>query len=257
MKKYLVDKKEDIKTLNVVEREIRVKPTKDFAIAIIGPRRAGKTFACYYLIKQLNLKDSDYLFVNFEDDEVKRKNREEVVKCVQTHVEIYGEEPKFIFFDEIQNLTDWQSFIYSLIEKKRYFVFLTGSSSKLLSREIATQLRGRSLNCIIFPFSFKEFLLSEKFPMKKIYSTIEEAKIKSLLNEYLKKGGFPQVVLKQIDEKTFAREYMDVVLYKDLIERFKIENIDAARFLLYSLVENFSKEFSVNKTYHEMKKRGM
>jgi predicted AAA+ superfamily ATPase len=66
-----VDKKEDIKKLNVVKRKIG-KPTKDFAIAIIGPRRAGKTFACYYLIKKLNLKDSEYLFVNFEDDEVKR-----------------------------------------------------------------------------------------------------------------------------------------------------------------------------------------
>jgi len=257
MKKYLIDKKEDIKALSLVEREIKVKPTKDFAIAIIGPRRAGKTFACYYLIKKLNLRDNEYLFVNFEDDEVKRKNREEIVRCIQTHVEIYGEEPKFIFFDEVQNLADWQSFVYSLIEKKHYFIFLTGSSSKLLSREIATQLRGRSLNCVIFPFSFKEFLLSRAIPIKEIYSSIEEAKIKKFLDEYLKKGGFPQVVLNEIDEKTFAREYMDVVLYRDLVERFEIENIDAARYLLYSLVENFSKEFSVNKVYQGMKKKGM
>jgi predicted AAA+ superfamily ATPase len=257
MKKYLIDKKEDIKKLNVIEREIRLKPTKDFSIAIIGPRRAGKTFACYYLIKKLNLEDSKYLFVNFEDDEIKRKNREEIVKCIQTHVEIYGEEPEFIFFDEVQNLADWQSFVYSLIEKKRYFIFLTGSSSKLLSREIATQLRGRSLNCVVFPFSFKEFLLSRAIQIKKIYSSIEEAKIKKFLDEYLRNGGFPQVVLNEIDGKTFAREYMDVVLYRDLVERFEIENIDAARYLLYSLVENFSKEFSVNKIYQGMKKKGM
>jgi predicted AAA+ superfamily ATPase len=257
MKKYLIDKKEDIKKLNVIEREIRLKPTKDFSTAIIGPRRAGKTFACYYLIKKLNLEDSKYLFVNFEDDEIKRKNREEIVKCVQTHVEIYGEEPEFIFFDEVQNLADWQSFVYSLIEKKRYFIFLTGSSSKLLSREIATQLRGRSLNCVVFPFSFKEFLLSRAIQIKKIYSSIEEAKIKKFLDEYLRKGGFPQVVLNEIDGKTFAREYVDVVLYKDLVERFEIENVDAARYLLYSLVENFSKEFSVNKIYQGMKKKGM
>jgi len=257
MKKYLIDKKEDIKKLNVIEREIRLKPTKDFSIAIIGPRRAGKTFACYYLIKKLNLEDSKYLFVNFEDDEIKRRNREEIVKCIQTHVEIYGEEPEFIFFDEVQNLADWQSFVYSLIEKKRYFIFLTGSSSKLLSREIATQLRGRSLNCVVFPFSFKEFLLSRAIQIKKIYSSIEEAKIKKFLDEYLRNGGFPQVVLNEIDGKTFAREYMDVVLYRDLVERFEIENVDAARYLLYSLVENFSKEFSVNKIYQGMKKKGM
>jgi predicted AAA+ superfamily ATPase len=257
MKKYLVDKKEDIKKLEVVEREVGIKPNKDMAIAIIGPRRAGKTFACYYLIKKWNLKDEDYLFVNFEDDEVKRKNREEVVRCVQTHAEIYGKEPEFIFLDEIQNLKDWESFVYSLVEKKRYFIFLTGLSSKLLSKEVATQLRGRSLNYAIFPFSFKEFLISKKFQLNEVYSSIEEAKLKNFLNEYLQKGGFPLVVLGKIDEKTFAREYVDVVLYKDIVERFKIENVDAARFLLYSLLESFSKEFSINKVYKTMKEKGM
>jgi predicted AAA+ superfamily ATPase len=257
MKKYLIDKKEDIKKLEVVEREADIKPSKDFAIAVIGPRRAGKTFTCYYLIKKWDLKDEDYLFINFEEDEVKRRTREEVVNRIQDHVEIYGKEPEFIFLDEVQNLKDWESFVYSLVEKKRYFIFLTGSSSKLLSKEIATQLRGRSLNYAIFPFSFREFLLSKKFPLKKIYSSIEEAKIKNLLNEYLQKGGFPLVDLEKIDEKTFAREYVDVVLYKDLVERFKIENIDAARFLLYSLIESFSKEFSVNKVYKAMKEKGM
>jgi hypothetical protein len=257
MKKYLIDKKEDIKKLEVVERELNIKPNKDFAITIIGPRRAGKTFACYYLIKKWGLRDEDYLFVNFEDYEVKKRSREEIVICVQTHVEIYGKEPEFIFLDEIQNLKDWESFVYSLIEKKRYFIFLTGSSSKLLSKEIATQLRGRSLNYVIFPFSFKEFLISKNFELRKIYSSIEEAKIKNFLSEYLQKGGFPPVVLGKIDDKTFAREYVDVVLYKDIIERFKIENVDAARFLLYSLLESFSKEFSINKVYKTMKEKGM
>jgi predicted AAA+ superfamily ATPase len=65
------------------------------------------------------------------------------------------------------------------------------------------------------------------------------------------------VVLQKVEEKTFAREYVDVILYKDLVERFKIENIDAARFLLYSLLESFSKEFSINKTYKLMKEKGM
>jgi predicted AAA+ superfamily ATPase len=257
MKKYLIDKKEDIKKLEVVDRELNIRSNKDFAITIIGPRRAGKTFACYYLIKKWGLRDEDYLFVNFEDDEVKKRSREEIVSCVQTHVEIYGKEPEFIFLDEIQNLKDWESFVYSLIEKKRYFIFLTGSSSKLLSKEIATQLRGRSLNYVIFPFSFKEFLISKNFELRKIYSSIEEAKIKNFLSEYLQKGGFPLVVLGKIDDKTFSREYVDVVLYKDIVERFKIENVDAARFLLYSLLESFSKEFSINKVYKTMKEKGM
>jgi len=257
MMKYLIDKKEDIKKLEVVDRELNIRPNKDFVITIIGPRRAGKTFACYYLIKKWGLRDEDYLFVNFEDDEVKKRSREEIVSFIKTHVEIYGKEPEFIFLDEIQNLKDWESFVYSLVEKKRYFIFLTGSSSKLLSKEVATQLRGRSLNYVIFPFSFKEFLISKNFELRKIYSSIEEAKIKNFLVEYIQKGGFPLVVLGKIDEKTFSREYVDVVLYKDIVERFKIENVDAARFLLYSLLESFSKEFSINKVYKAMKEKGM
>jgi predicted AAA+ superfamily ATPase len=253
MRRYLIDKKEDIKRQEVFERLINVNFTREFVNAVIGPRRAGKTFFLYGLIKKLNLKDEDYLFVNFEDDEIKIQPRKEVVNCVQKHIEIYGKEPSYLFFDEIQNLEGWQSFVYSLVEKKRYFIFITGSSSKLLSREIATHLRGRSLNLIVFPFSFEEFLSIENFEIKKVYSSLEEAKIKNYLMKYMKTGGFPQVLLGKIDEKTFFREYINVLLYKDLIERYKIENPEVARLLLYSVIQSFSKEFSINKIYRQIK----
>ncbi len=203
MRKYLIDKKEEIKSLEVKDRDIKAKPSKDFANVIIGPRRAGKSFFLFNLIKKLKLQDKEYLFINFEDDEIKNLEREKITKCVHLHTEIYGAEPKYLFFDEIQNLKSWQSFIYSMIEKKRYYVFLTGSSSKLLSKEIATQLRGRSINVVVFPFSFKEFLRVSNFKFKEIYSSYEEAKIKNLLRNYLHQGGFPQVVLKKNRKKSF------------------------------------------------------
>ncbi len=255
MKRYLLDKKEEIKTLEIKDRDIKAKPSKDFANAIIGPRRAGKSFFLFNLINKLNLKDEDYLFINFEDDEIKGLERKIITKCVHLHTEIYGKEPSYLFFDEIQNLERWQSFIYSLIEKKRYNIFLTGSSSKLLSREIATQLRGRSINVVVFPFSFKEFLWLNNFEFKKVYSSYDEAKIKNLLTKYLRFGGFPQVVLGEIEPKTFFREYVDVVLFRDLIERYRIENIEVARFLLYSAIQSFTKEFSLNKIYKQLKQK--
>jgi len=254
MRDYIVDKKEDIKRLDVFDRVIDVRFTEEFANTVIGPRRAGKTFFLYNLIKRSKLKDDEFLFVNFEDDEVKGLGNE-AKRCIQIHTEIYGREPKYLFFDEIQNLEGWQPFIYSLVEKKKYFIFVTGSSSKLLSREISTQLRGRSLNVILFPFSFKEFLLVKNFEIKKVYSSTEKAKIKNYLNEYLRSGGFPQVVLKKIDEKTFFREYLSVVLYRDLIERYKIANPDVARLLLYSVVQSCAKEFSINKVYKQLKEK--
>ena len=255
MEKYFVDKKEEIGAHEVVERSIEPKISREFVNAIIGPRRAGKTFFLFSLIKKLKPEDEDFLFINLEDDEIKNLSRNEIVRCIQKHVEIYGNEPKYLFFDEIQNLEGWQSFIYSLSEKKRYFIFITGSSSKLLSREIATQLRGRSLNVIVFPFSFKEFLLTKNFEIKKLYSSLEEGKIKNYLTEYLKHGGFPQVVLGKIDEKTFFREYINIVLYKDLIERYRIENPEVAKLLLYSVIQSFAKEFSINKIYRQLKQK--
>ncbi|MEM5836392.1 MAG: ATP-binding protein [Candidatus Aenigmatarchaeota archaeon] len=255
MEKYFIDKKESIKNQEIVERSISVNPTKEFGFSVIGPRRSGKTFFLYSLIKKFNLDDEDYLFINFEDDEIKSLKREDLVKCVQKHVEVYGKEPEYIFLDEIQNLERWQSFVYSLIEKKKYFVFLTGSSSKLLSKEIATQLRGRSLDVIVFPFSFKELLKVEGIEQKKLYSSVEEGKIKNLLKRYLTTGGFPQVVLKKIDNKTFSKEYRDVVLYKDLIERYRIGNVEVARFLLYSVLQSFAKEFSLNRIFNQLKGR--
>lgn len=250
-----MDKKEEIKSLEIKDRDIQIKPTKEFAQAIIGPRRAGKSFFTFNLIRKLNLKDEDYLLVNFEDDEIKNLERKKITKCLYIHTEIYGKEPKYLFFDEIQNLKSWQSFIYTLIEKKRYNLFITGSTSKLLSRELATQLRGRSINIIVFPFTFKEFLMINNFTFKKIYSSYDEAKIKNYLRQYLRLGGFPQVVLKKIYPKVFFREYLNVILYKDLIERYKIENSEVARFLLYSAVQSFTKEFSINKVYRQLKQK--
>ena len=255
MRKYFVDKKEEIKSLEIKDRDIKATPSKNFANAIIGPRRAGKSFFLFNLIRKLKLRDKDYLLINFEDDEIRSLEREKITKCIHLHTEIYGEEPKYLFFDEIQNLERWQSFIYSLVEKKRYYIFITGSSSKLLSKEIATQLRGRSINVVVFPFSFKEFLRIKNFKFKEIYSSYEEAKIKNLLRNYLNTGGFPQVVLKEIAKKTFFREYLNVVLYRDLVERYKIENPEVARFLLYSAVQSFTKEFSLNKIYRQLKQK--
>jgi predicted AAA+ superfamily ATPase len=118
MRKYILDKKEEIKSLEVKKRLIEFPKTKNLIISVIGPRRAGKTFLLYSIIKKNGLKDEDYVFVNFEDDEVKMMKREEKVKMLSFHQEIYGKEPSYIFLDEIQSLEGWQSFVYSLYEKK-------------------------------------------------------------------------------------------------------------------------------------------
>jgi len=254
MRKYLLDKKGEIKEMEVKERKIEFPETKNFIISVIGPRRAGKTYSLFDLIKKKKLKDEDYLFINFEDDEICEMKREEIRKAIFYHQEIYGREPKYLFFDEIQNFERWESFVYSLFEKKRYFIFITGSSSKLLSEEIATQLRGRSLTILVLPFSFKEFLQVKNLHVKtKILLSYEESRIKNLLRLYLKEGGFPDIVLTSINREEYFRDYINLVVFRDIVERYKIRDISLIKMFVRFAISSFSKEFSIHKIYRTFK----
>ena len=241
MRKYLLDKKGEIKEMKVKERKIEFPETKNFIISVIGPRRAGKTYSLFDLIIKKKLKDEDYLFINFEDDEICEMKREEIRKAIFYHQEIYGREPKYLFFDEIQNFERWESFVYSLFEKKRYFIFITGSSSKLLSEEIATQLRGRSLTILVLPFSFREFLQVKGLHVKtKILLSYEESRIKNLLRLYLKEGGFPDIVLTSINREEYFRDYINLVVFRDIVERYKIRDISLIKMFVRFAISSLS-----------------
>jgi len=180
---------------------LRVDFSIDKVISIVGPRRAGKTYFLYDIIKRLKIDEENFIFINFEDDEIVDLNRKEKINFINYHREIYGVNPKYIFLDEIQNLEKWDNFLHSLVEKKKYYIFVTGSSSKLLSREIATQLRGRSLSYYLFTLNFREFLEFRKisFKGKDFYSNYN--KIKKSVEEYLKFGAYPEVVLNEEKER--------------------------------------------------------
>ncbi len=256
MERYLVEKKEEIKELNVRKREIEF-PLTSFGVAIVGPRRAGKTFSLYSLINSLHLKDEDYVFVNYEDDIVRTMKREEKVKIVDFHLELYKKHPKFIFLDEVQGLERWESFVYSLVEKKKYHLFITGSNSKLLSKEIATQLRGRLLTIPVFPFNFKEFIKLKSFKVEGPLSFSSISKIKGLLREYLSTTGFPPILIDNVNPKIFFKDYLDVIVFRDIMERYNVKNIYALRYLISSIISSYSSRFSINKIYNELKSGGM
>ena len=256
MKRYIIDKKEDIRALDVKPRIVEFPKTK-FIVSIIGPRRAGKTYSLYDFILKKGLNDDEFLFVNLEDETPQRKGRDEVLKAISYHEEIYGKEPEYIFLDEIQAMEKWERYLYTIFEKKRYNIFVTGSSSKLLSKEIATELRGRGLSLTILPLSFAEFLSIKRFNLKEFYSTREENKIKNLLWEYLRNGGFPDVVIENINARRFFKDYIDLVIFRDLMERFDIRNTFLIRFLINAAISSFGKEFSINKIYSTLKSQNV
>jgi hypothetical protein len=159
----------------------------------------------------------------------------------------------YLFFDEIQNVNGWEKFVRRLLERRDVRIFITGSSSKLLSREIATALRGRSLSFRLFPLSFKEFLMFKGFKAEEPFIEDERGVILRHLDEYLQFGGFPEIVNYDVLLKLRTlREYLDMIVYRDLVDRYGIEKISVMKSLIRLLVKSFSRRVSIRSLYNSL-----
>ncbi|NGX53638.1 MAG: hypothetical protein K1000chlam4_00354, partial [Chlamydiae bacterium] len=161
------------------------------------------------------------------------------------------------FFDEIHEVSGWERFIRRLLDNETINIYLTGSSAKMFSKEIATSLRGRTLVREIYPFNFREYLDYLGISYGKSLSSKQRAKLTHYAYEYLKYGGFPEVI--GIDT-SFHREvlqsYIDIVIYRDIIERYNVKNVHVLRKLLSHCLQNPATLFSVNKMYQALKSQG-
>ena len=212
----------------------------DLIKVITGPRRAGKS-----VFSILLLKDKNFAYLNFDDENLlKIKNTDEIVKGI---FEVYSE-PKFILFDEVQNLDKWELFVNKL-QRRGYNLILTGSNARLLSKELATALTGRHIPIEIFPFNFREFLKAKNFELFELKGCLPEEKGKILnhLDAYLKNGGFPEIAVKNLDPKTYLDTLFDAILLKDVVKRYKVRFSQKIYDLALYLISNFSNEFSFSK----------
>ena len=222
-----------------IRRELEVSLTEKKIISVVGPRRAGKTWYFYYLFQKL----PSPMYVNFEDIAFRNLSPEEFFEVIKIFSEIKYP-PKTLLLDEVQNLKDWSVLIRSLYDRG-FKIFITGSSSKLLPKEISTQLRGRTLTYILLPFSFREFLKTKE--IKPQIEMFEERGVwLGFLREYLIYGGFPEVVLSQNKER-ILKEYLEEIFYKDFVERHEIRSLEFGKFLFEFCFQNFSKEISFKK----------
>ena len=258
LEEYLLDKKEEIKGVKVIQRDINVTLGRQFITVLVGPRRAGKSFLIYDIIKnKFKLQDADYIYINLEDVELELNPR--LLKdAIRTHISIYGKEPQYIFLDEVQNLPKWERALASIHEGSRYRIVITGSNSKVTSKEVATYLRGRAVTNLVLPLSFKEFVrfrYKKEFP--KILSSYSEARMIRKFKEYMDTGGFPQVVLALELKDQFFSDYIDVVIYRDVVERYKVRNMKLLRYLISSIVSSSASTFSINKVFRDVKSTGM
>jgi len=243
----------------LIERDLQVSveiPLKR-AISVLGPRRAGKTYYQFSLVKKLlenKVPKERILYVNFEDPKLIDLTLADAVELIEVFYEIYPENKKqkvWFFFDEIQNVPNWEIFIRGILDKENAQVFISGSSSKLLSREISTSLRGRSLSFLLLPFSFSEILRAKNIKYDKYLSSEQKSLLANYLRDYFSYGGYPEAVLYPQERKRILQEIIEVTIYRDLIERHKIRNTKVIKLMFNYLVK--AKEFSVHQFYNFLK----
>jgi len=239
--------------VDLIERELKPKEVIGKALSIVGVRRSGKTSLLLYYFQKFRDEGRNVLFFPFDDDRVYPPTLETIRTVIRVAKEFYPEGKIHFFFDEIQEVNNWELAVKRLVEREGHSVFLTGSSSKLLSKEIATQLRGRTITYEIFPFSFREVLRLHNIEISKYYTESQEAKIKRLLKKYLEWGGFPEIWVKNEFADEILREYVNIMLYRDLIERFGVRNYKALKLFLKLAVTAFSTRISINKISNYMK----
>jgi len=246
----------------LVKRDLRIEadlPIKR-AISIIGPRRAGKTFSMFQVIGELlrnGIDKSRILYVNLESDLLIGCTVEDLRNMLNIFYEIYPENRGrkiYLFLDEVQNVPYWERFVRNLVDSGGIQVYVSGSSSKLLSIEVATSLRGRTLPYYIYPFNFKEFLRAKGFEVEKYLSSSKKATLLNLLQKYME-GSYPEVVLFEKEREKVLKEIFDVTIYRDIIERFRVKNIRVLRLMVKGLVS--STYFSIHKFYNYIKSLGM
>ena len=212
-------------------------------LIITGPRRAGKSTLLLQLMRRHLAADAFY-FLRFDDERLLNFTVEDFNLLYECFIELQGERAIF-FFDEIQNIPDWERFVNRMYEQGKQFI-LTGFNANLLSTELSSLLTGRHLDFELYPFSFTEFLQTKQFTLssQNFFNTRKRAKVNTLFSEYLTCGGFPEYLL-QGDPQILQELFRDIIT-KDIVLRHNVREAHAIRELAGYLVSNVTSLISYN-----------
>lgn len=214
---------------------------------IIGVRRSGKSSILALAIKKMGIDEKQILYVNFEDPSfVNYYSIELIDKIWDTYkIRINSDAKPFIFFDEIQLITGWEKWVRKARDLELGQIFVTGSSSKLLSKEFGTALTGRHISFVVFPLSFTEFI---RFKRQEVPETLDSSSarisMQKMLNKYILEGGFPEVILSGNTE--LLKNYFEDILYKDIMLRHEIRDANSLRKIATFLMTNLSSQITYN-----------
>ena len=243
----------------IVKKIAELSKTREIVV-ITGIRRCGKSTSLLQFCKGLlddGIKKEDILIINLEDPRLKKPDLDLLNKIYEIYLtELNPNKKHYVILDEIQNIKEWEKFARFLHENKKINVFVTGSSSKLLSSEYSTVLAGRHLDLQIKPLSFKEYLFFKKIVIKNVLDiSVKRHEIKRAFADYLKGGGFPKVTLavREEDKRDLLEIYFRDIVIKDIVQRYKIKEIDKLNDLAKYYLTNISTLQSFNNIKNVLK----
>jgi predicted AAA+ superfamily ATPase len=245
-------------------RDVRLPQVPDRAVAVIGMRRAGKTTFLWQVVGDrvaAGTPRPGLLYFNFEDERLAGFEATDLQTLVD---EYYTRNPEWRtgrratwMLDEIQLVPGWERFVRRLLDTEHVDLFLSGSSANLLSREVATSMRGRTMEAVVYPFSFREFLRHRGREVTGRTDRLPSAARSSLqkdIREYLEVGGFPEVqTLDARDRIQLLTTHVDVTLLRDVIERYQVSSATSLRWMTRQLLANAAGDFSVHRFYQDLK----
>lgn len=244
-------------SFNTRPRRMTVPLNTGKIIVLTGVRRCGKTSILYHTMNTL-AKDMDktrILFINFEDERL-NLSANELDLVMQSYSELYPEqslEDIYLFFDEAQNVPGWERFVRRVYDTITRNIFITGSNSRMLGSEIATGLRGRTLRLEVYPLSFAEYLEFKNIEAD-LHSPRHLAFIRKAQEDYLQYGGFPEALFIEKEYRLqLLQEYFNVLLYRDIAERYRVQNLPALKFFLKRVISSTTKQLSIHKIYNDLK----
>lgn len=224
------------------EKDAQKWLSSDLIKVILGPRRAGKSVFALML-----LKDQSFAYFNFDDESLPGEEKIDLDELMMELRAAYGD-TKYILFDEIQNLRNWELFVNRL-HRAGYNLVLTGSNASLLSKELATHLTGRHIPIEILPFNFMEVLKAKQYVVTadKLALPDEKAKMLEYLTQYMTNGGYPEVVTKGVDPRGYLDVLFDAVLFKDVVKRHRVRFSEQIDNLGSYLINNVSGQYGAKK----------
>jgi len=246
---------------NIQSRNYKIPLESKKIISLIGVRRSGKSSLLFDTINKLRKKISkeNIIYINFEDDRLYPLELPMLDLILESYYELYPNkraEKIYLFLDEVQVVQNWEMYVRRVYDNENIQIYITGSSAKLLSTEIATSLRGRTITYEIFPFSFKEYL-----EYKDVKVNLNSSKSLSFINNelgnYLFDGGFVETITEDnsISRKILS-DYLELIVYKDIVDRYNITNRSLLKSLNKYCFTNIATLVSFTKLYNEFKSQG-